>query len=188
MKKSLLLTCILLGSLTVPLHAQTQPATTTPDIPAPAHPATVEQIHEYFTITHSLDTAHKMMGQMVDAMQATGAPYIPKSFWDDLRSGFATFDLETPLFSAYQKYFSEEDMRSLISFYKSPAGQRFLQAQPLIAEFSREQFRKAGEELGRQVYERHKDEIEAARSKYEQGEHPPAQPNSSPVQPPVPQK
>ena len=164
--------CLAIFGVALTLHAQAPTPSATQPAPAlgeliPAHPATVQQIHEYFAVTHSITIAHKLMDQMVGAMQATGAPYLPKAFWDDLRTSFAALDLESSFVPAYQKYFSEEDMSSVLSFYKSPAGQRLLETQPLIASFSQEQLRKAGEEIGRQAYERHKDEIETARKKYE---------------------
>ncbi len=175
MTKPFLLTCILLGAST--LFAQTpqpQPA-------APAHPATVEQIREYYAITHSIDMAHKVMDQMVVAMQTTAPSYLPQDFWDDMRKSIDAVDLEGAFIPAYQKYFSQEDMQGVLTFYKSPAGQHLLAAQPLITSFAQEQLRTIGQKIGQEVYLRHKDEIEAARNKYEESQHPEAQP--APPQP-----
>jgi hypothetical protein len=47
---------------------QTQTAKAPADALIPAHPATVEQIHEYYRLTHAVETAHKLMVQMVDGM------------------------------------------------------------------------------------------------------------------------
>lgn len=149
-------------------HTATTPGSTssTPDL-VPAHPATVEQIHEYYKVTHAIETAHELMSQMVSGMQSTSVPYLPKAFWDDMRSSMMNLDLEAALIPAYQRYFSEEDMASVIAFYKSPAGQRLLEAQPLIESAAGDQLRKAGQEIGHAVYLRHKDEIEAAKKTYD---------------------
>lgn len=77
-----LLTCILFSAMTLPLCAQSQPAPSTSLVQT--HPATVEQIHEYYALTHAIEMAHRVMDQTVSAMQATSPEYLPKSFWDDL--------------------------------------------------------------------------------------------------------
>ena len=133
----------------------------------PAHPATVEQIHEYYTLTHAIETAHTLMVQMVNGMQKTSAPYLPKAFWDDMKASMLNIDLESALISAYQRYFSQEDMAAVIDFYKSPAGQRLLQSQPFIESAAGDQLREVGRKVGQEVYLRHKDEIEAAKKKYD---------------------
>ena len=185
MTKPLLLACILLGAA-ASLHAQTQP--TEPDTTVPAHPATVEQIHQYYTLTHSIDTARKIMDQTVVAMQATSPEYLPQDFWDDMRKSLAALDLEAAFTPAFQKYFSEEDMRGILDFYRSPSGQRLLAAQPQIASYMQAQLRTVGQKIGQEVYVRHKDEIDAARNKYEESQHPNTQPGIAPGQTPAPQK
>ncbi|GGA55952.1 hypothetical protein GCM10011507_04070 [Edaphobacter acidisoli] len=183
MTTKLLLACTLLCAT---LHAQTQqtqPAPTTP-----AHPATVEQIHQYYAITHSIETAHKVMDQMVTAMQSTAPSYLPQNFWDDLRQSINAVDLEGAFIPAYQKYFSEEDMNAVLGFYKSPAGQHMLEAQPLISSYAQQELREIGQKIGQEVYLRHKDEIEAARNKYEESQHPEATPDTTPAPTPPTQK
>ncbi len=153
-------------------HPETQTSPVTTQDLVPAHPATVEQIHEYYRLTHAIEMAHKVMDQMVMGMQATSAPYLPKALWDDFRTSFANLDLESAFIPAYQKYFSEEDMASVIAFYKSPAGQRLLQSQPFIESAAGDQLKKEGQTIGREVFLRHKDEIEAAKKKYDAAQAP----------------
>lgn len=187
--KPFLLTCILLGATTLPLCAQTQPAETAQSAPlVQTHPATVEQIHQYYALTHAVEMAHKVMDQTVLAMQSTSPDYLPKDFWEDMRQSLAAVDLEAAFVPAYQKYFSQEDMQSVIDFYKSPAGRRMLAAQPLISSYAQEQLHTIGVKIGQEVYLRHKDEIEAARNKYEESQHPQPRPGASPSQPPSTQK
>ena len=186
MTKSLLLTCILLGAT---LHAQTPQTQTAPATPlVQTHPATAEQIREYYALTHAIETAHKIMDQTVNAMQATAPDYLPQDFWDDMHKSIDGIDLEGAFISAYQKYFSQEDMQSVIDFYKSPAGQHLLAAQPLITSYAQQQLREIGQKVGQEVYLRHKDEIEAARNKYEERQHPEAKPDTQPTPIPPAQK
>lgn len=131
-----------------------------PNIAAPEHPATPEQIREYLVLIKYVGTAHKLMGQMLNASRATAAPYYSASFWEDMEKAIMEIDLVTPVIPAYQKYFSQEDMAATIAFYKSPAGQRLLEAQPFISSSAADVLRKAGSEAGREVGLKHKDEIE----------------------------
>lgn len=179
MTKPLILVCIFLAAT---LHAQTQPVQPAPTTPlVQTHPATVEQIREYYALTHSIQTAHKVMDQMVVAMQTTAPEYLPQDFWDDMRKSIAAVDLEGAFIPAYQKYFSQEDMQSVLDFYKSSAGQHLLQAQPLISSYAQQELRQIGAKIGQEVYLRHKDEIETARNKYEQSQHPEPKPGTQPT-------
>ena len=159
------LAVILLAAIALGARAQ-QPAPQTTDSPAvselppTAHPATADQIREFLTLTHTIESAHKMMSQSIKAARATSAPYYTGGFWDDMEKAVLDVDLVTPIISAYQKYYSQEDMAALITFYKSPVGQRMLAAQPQIALVLQSTLRDAGAEAGRQVGEKHKDEIE----------------------------
>jgi len=153
--------------------AQTE---TTSDIAPPEHPATPDQIREYLTLVNYVGTAHKMMVQMIKTSRTTSAPYYTASFWDDMESAIIGIDIITPVIPSYQKYFSEEDMAATIAFYKSPAGKRLLQAQPFISSQAGDVLRKAGQEVGRQVGLKHREEIEALVKK--QTQNSPAKPAS----------
>lgn len=150
--------------------AATAPKSDTNELAPPEHPATEAQIREYYALTHTIEAAHRVMDKMVDGMQATSAPYLPPSMWDDFRSSFAHLDLEAAFVPAYQKYFSEQDMQSVLDFYKSPAGRRLLNAQPFITSVASDVLRKEGQKIGEEVYLRHKAEIDAAKAKYDAGQ------------------
>ena len=135
------------------------------EIAPPAHPATADQIREYFQLTHSVENAHKLMGSMLKSARATSAPYYTTSFWDDMEKAVMEVDLVGPAIPAYQKYFSEEDMAATIAFYRSPAGKRLLEAQPYISSVLQDVLRKAGEEAGRAVGQKHAAEIQELQQK-----------------------
>jgi uncharacterized protein len=144
--------------------AQSAPATPAPDkvteIAPPEHPATADQIREYLAITNAVETAHKVMQQSIKTSRITSAPYFTASFWDDMESAVMNIDIAAPCIPAFQKYFSKEDMAATITFYKTPAGQRLLAAQPFITSAIGDVLRNAGREAGKQVGLKHKDEIE----------------------------
>ena len=153
-----------------PSVAQTQPqaaASTAAPASAPEHPATADQVREYFKLIHLDQTVHSMMESMLRAAQATAAPYYPASVWDDMRTTFANYDLLTDMIPVYQRHISQEDMSSILSFYHTPAGQRLLAAQPVMVAEAQAIFPAVGRKLGEEVAARHMDEIKAAKQKYD---------------------
>jgi hypothetical protein len=53
--------------------------------------------------------------------------------------------------AAYDKYFSDDDVKSLIVFYQTPAGQKMLQVAPQMAADEQAQGMKLGEAAGREA-------------------------------------
>jgi hypothetical protein len=175
-KLGLVLMCALWGASVA--GAQQAAGTQNPPAPQaatekagpPAHPATEDQIREYLSLVGAEKTAHEMMDNAVQAMQATSAPYFPADFWSDMRAEFRKLDVTAANISVYQRYLSQEDMKAAIDFYRSPAGKRLLAAQPLITQDAQAAMRAKGQEIGEAVYARHKDEIEAAKKRFEAGQ------------------
>lgn len=54
------------------------------------------------------------------------------SFFQRVRSRFNMDALTKQLISVYDKYFTDEDIKSLTHFYETPVGQRALKAMPLV--------------------------------------------------------
>ena len=166
---ALLFACICLAAQAQTADNSAATAADTTDVPPPTHPATADQIREYLELTHTIDKMHKLISENVKTARITSAPYFTGGFWDDMERAVLNVDLVTPIISSYQKYYSQEDMAALISFYKSSAGQRMLAAEPHIAADLNATLRQAGAQAGRQVGDKHKDEIERL---MKQTEHP----------------
>lgn len=132
------------------------------DVAPPEHPATPEQIKEYLQLTKSIENAHRAFGQMVSNSKTQAPPYFPADFWTDVDSTFNSIDIASELVPVYQRYFSQEDMAAALAFYKTPAGQRVLNEQPLAAISASDVLRRDGQRVGQEVLARHKDEIDAA--------------------------
>lgn len=135
--------------------------------PAPEHPATPDQVREYFKVVGLDQTVHNIMDQMLKAAQATSAPYYPQSVWDDMRTTFGNYDLLAEMIPIYQRHISQEDMSAILSFYHTPSGQRLLAAQPLMVAEAQAIFPAVGRKLGEEVAARHMEEIKAAKQKYD---------------------
>ena len=133
----------------------------------PERQATSEQVRQYFALV-GVDTAMKnMLQQSFKGMQATAAPYIPATLWDDMQKTFHDYDLMSALVPVYQRHISKEDMTSILAFYQTSAGKRLIAAQPTMQFETETKFRAIGQRLGAEVVARHAEEIAAARKDYE---------------------
>lgn len=151
----------------LPLTSPSQTPTAVNETAPPAHPATEDQIREYMALTGVAKTTRDLFDSSVGAMQATSAPWYPADFWDDLRSEFFKLDVVSLYIPFYQRYISQADMQAMIVFYRSPAGKNLLAVDPLIVRDAKVVLSERGKEIGEAVYNRHKDEIEAAKKQYE---------------------
>lgn len=91
--------------------------------------------------------------QVMDAMlaQFEQMPELPKGFITEFKRVAKPADLVELIVPIYSKHLTEGDVDALIAFYKSPAGQRFVAAQPEITSESMEAGRRWGEGVARQV-------------------------------------
>lgn len=134
---------------------------------APLHPATEEQVREYFQVVHLDKAVHGAMEQMLNASRATAPPYFPDSVWEDMSKTFASYDLLAEMVPIYQRHISQEDMDAILKFYRTDSGRRLLEAQPAMVAEAQATFPAVGRKLGQEVAARHMDEIQAAKKKYE---------------------
>jgi hypothetical protein len=134
---------------------------------APVHPATAEQVREYFLLVHLDKSVHGAMEQMLKASRAAAPPYLPDSVWEDMSKTFAAYDLIGEMVPIYQRHISQEDMAAILAFYHTNSGRRLLEAQPAMVAEAQATFPNVGRRLGQEVAARHMEEITAAKKKYE---------------------
>jgi hypothetical protein len=137
-----------------------QPSTAAePAIKPPANPITAAQIKEM---------QKRIVSNAMQFYRSQFPPYIPQDVVDDLEKSLQNADLESHAAEIYPKYLSTEDAAKVIEFYKSPAGQHLVTAQPyMMTEMQRSSVQIA-QQTAKDVIERHKPEIEAAQQKYMQ--------------------
>ena len=171
-----LLAALLFAYFSVVSFAQTAAQ---PGADAPAHPATAEQVREYFLLVHLDRSVHGAMEQMLKASRAAAPPYLPDSVWEDMSKTFAAYDLTSEMVPIYQRHISQEDMAAILAFYHTESGRRLIDAQPAMVAEAQATFPSLGRKLGQEVTARHMAEIEAAKKKYEQenGPKPSQKPN-----------
>lgn len=101
-----------------------------------------------------LTGAGKLGMQVIDGMMATwrqAIPDVPKEFWDSFRAKVKPDDLVNMLAPVYEKHISEADLDTLIAFFDSPAGRRYIEKQPFIVADSMKVGQEWGERLAQEV-------------------------------------
>jgi hypothetical protein len=93
-----------------------------------------KNIRKFLEVTHAADMSKAGISRTIVQIKKA-MPDVPEDFWTRLESklDLEINDLLTQLVPVYANHLSPEDVKSLIAFYESPLGQRFLAAQPKIA-------------------------------------------------------
>lgn len=157
-------------------NAQTHGST----VPLSTRPVAAEQIREYLGLTQFGEIWRVGWLRAMDANKAKGAPYWPESFWSDLKKHMETVDLVPMVTQLYRNHVSYEDMRhanvdlhkmSVSEFADTPFGSHFCQETRLSGPENEAATLALTQTIFQQVYEEHKTEIGASRTKY-LAEHP----------------
>ena len=156
-------------ALASPGQVQSPPnPTQTSSFVKPEHPATAEQIREYFRITNLDQTWKQPLDQLFQMAKRSSPPWIPDSYWQDVENTTKASDLLDQLIPVYQRYYSQEDLDAFINFYRSPAGQRMAAAAPLAIADAKPIAGAVFHKINLEVAARHADEIRAAKKKYDE--------------------
>ncbi len=137
-----------------------------PAIKPPANPITPAQIKEMQELTGAAATKKRIVANAMQFYRSQFPSYVPQDVIDDLDKSLQNADLESHAAEIYPKYISTEDATKIIEFYKSPAGQRMIEAQPYMMTEMQRSAVQVAQQTARDVMTRHKDEIEAAQRKY----------------------
>ena len=78
---------------------------------------------------------------------------VPAGFWDRFiaRAELDVDSLIAPMVTDYARYFTKDDLRALIAFYKTPAGQRSMMVAPIIGANSSLVGQKWGQRVGMEI-------------------------------------
>lgn len=84
-------------------------------------------------------------------------PNVPTAIWNDFEQEMLNTsldDLVEMLVPVYQKHLSQEDLKSLIVFYQTPAGKRYAEKTPLIMQESMQVGQQWGLQIGQKVLQK----------------------------------
>lgn len=126
--------------------------------PATGGTATEKSVLELMQVTGAGDLGAQMMNSMIPAFKKM-LPEVPDSFWTGFMKEVDPNEMISLMVPIYQAHFSETEIQQAITFYKSPAGRKFIQEQPQVMRESMA----AGQEWGRRLAQRAMDKAEAAR-------------------------
>lgn len=125
--------------------------------PAPAQEA---DIRELLRVTGMTETVGRQMNQMADQLKPLLERSLPpgerrheivETFTKKFLARANSEALLQQIMPIYSKYMSEDDVKAVIRFYKSPAGQRLLKVMPQMMQESSEAAKQWGDNLARQV-------------------------------------
>lgn len=114
-----------------------------------AAPATERSVRELIAVTGADNLGAQILKAVMPALR-NALPNAPDSFWDDFAKDVRPDELVSLIIPAYQRNLTEEDIQSALIFYRSPAGQRIIATQPVIAQ----QSMLVGEQWGRELAQR----------------------------------
>ena len=98
------------------------------------------------------EASYKGIISQMMTMFKTQKSTVPVAFWDELAikmNKMAVEQLVDLVLPIYQKHLTEEDIKGIIAFYKTPVGKKFAEQTPLITQESMA----AGQEWGRKIGE-----------------------------------
>jgi hypothetical protein len=171
-----------------PAAPATQQGAAEPAIKPPANPITPAQIKEMQELTGASTTKKRIVANAIQFYRSQFPPYIPQDVIDDLEKSLQNADLESHAAEIYPKYLSTEDAAKVIDFYKSPAGQHLVTAQPYMMTEMQRSAVQIAQQTAKDVIERHKPEIEAAQQKYMQQQQQQKPTLNTPQSQPQPQR
>jgi hypothetical protein len=109
-------------------------------------------IHELLRLTRAVDLAVTSMEAAVPAQKAAN-PRIPAVFWERFLAQARTrrSELETMIVAVYDRHLSSDELRQIITFYRTPVGQKLIAELSSIAQESMQAGQTWGEQIGASV-------------------------------------
>ncbi len=107
-----------------------------------------QKVRKLMALTGVEDTGKQILDMMTRHFEQ--ASNIPPGFMEKFREVARQESIVDLLVPVYMKHFSEEDLDAAITFHESPAGKRFLAAQPLLMQEAKE----VGEQWGVRLAEK----------------------------------
>jgi hypothetical protein len=157
-----------------------------PPAPAPAQgqllarPSAEElKVRELLRLTGSVNVGLQMVDKILDTFRRV-MPQVPAELWGDFRAECDPRELEDAIVPLYLASFSAGELDQMLTFYRSPVGEKLLRKQPEIFRASSE----AGRQWAAEVTYRLRDRLS------EKGYPPPGAPGAggpaAPVTPAAP--
>ena len=99
------------------------------NVPPAQSPAEANDIRQLLEMTGAGKTFIPLLPAMFAPLKKA-LPKVPEEFWDELLRGVTAEGVVDRIVPFYEKYYTEDDVKQLISFYQSPVGRKVIQVQP----------------------------------------------------------
>lgn len=112
-------------------------------VKTPVDPEKEKSIRKLLEMTGAAKVGVQVSKQLIASMRQS-IPSVPDEFWTEFAKKIKPEDFVDLIIPIYDKHFLKEDIDSMIAFYASPVGQKFVAALPMITQESMQ----AGEQWG----------------------------------------
>ncbi|MEO6951587.1 MAG: DUF2059 domain-containing protein [Polyangia bacterium] len=117
-------------------------------------------IRKLLVLTGAAKIGTQAMAQMMVSMKQA-MPQVPARFWTDFQAEVKTEELTELVVPIYDKHLTFKDVRTLIHFYETPTGKRFITEMPAITKESMVAGQAWGQAIGKRVVEKLRAELAA---------------------------
>jgi hypothetical protein len=114
-------------------------------------------IQKLMTITGERNLTRQVTLQTINTLKKQ-YPQVPQKFWDSFLAEMNYEEVNQRIEGVYNKYFTEEDIQGMISFYQTPLGQKIISVLPQLAQESS----KVGQQYGIEAATRAIKKLQAA--------------------------
>ncbi|HEX9934648.1 MAG TPA: DUF2059 domain-containing protein [bacterium] len=112
-----------------------------------------EDIKRLMVLTGAGNIGMQVMNQLTESFKKS-LPQVPNGFWDDYMAEVDASSLVQLCVPIYERHLSHSDIKELIRFYESPAGQRLIKVLPVIMQESMEAGQRWGQEIGQKAVQK----------------------------------
>jgi len=100
-----------------------EPAPPPPEIKAPEHPITENQIRTFFNVCHVVSLNRRLTHEKMELQRKQLPEWYLQHVWDEIEDAVDNIDLPEVALPVYQKYISQDDAAWFIKFLVTPQGQ-----------------------------------------------------------------
>lgn len=115
-----------------------------------------QDIRTLLNLMHADRIAIQTMDAIIPAVEKM-APEVPPNFWKEFRKSVDPKSLIDLMVPVYARYYSDDDVRQLIAFYRSPIGQKVVEVTPAITKDGFAVGNAWGEDLAKKLLEKIRD-------------------------------
>ncbi|MEH1903611.1 MAG: DUF2059 domain-containing protein [Nostoc sp.] len=88
-------------------------------------------IKKLFEITGVKNLSRQIITQLLNDFKSN-YPQVPQKFWDNFAAEIKSDDIVNEIIPIYNKYFSNEEIKQVLTFYQTPVGQKTITVLPQL--------------------------------------------------------